>query len=138
MFGALIFLEKLRTMFRLLHPDTAAGHPELRPVVDEVVSAWPFTDPAIDLSPAEPGVYLLYRDSRLIYIGVAVNGAWIRDELASHRRGARGDCTREATAFTYELACDPRALHRRYLAMHRERYEGRLPAGNELEIERMP
>jgi hypothetical protein len=56
MFGAVMLLEKLRTMFRLLHPDTAGGHSELHPVIDEIVSAWPFTGAAIDLSPAGAGV----------------------------------------------------------------------------------
>ena len=120
-------------MYRLLHPEAAADDPELRLVVDELASAWPFTGPAIDLSPAAPGVYLLYRDGRLIYIGLAVNGASIRGELASHRDGARGGFTREATAFTYELVPDPRARHRRYLDLHRESHGGRLPAGNALE-----
>jgi hypothetical protein len=132
--NAVIFLEKLRTMLRLRDDDASTAHPELRPVVDEVATAWPFTDAAIDLSPAEPGVYLLYRGGRLIYIGLAVNGAGIRQELESHRRGAYGECTREATAFLYELARDPRALYRRYLAAHRGRYGGRLPAGNEPDL----
>lgn len=135
--GALIFLEKLRTMLRLRQypPEDPRAAPALHPVIDEVASAWPFTDAAIDLSPAAPGVYLLYQNGRLLYIGLAVNGSSIREELASHRRGAHGDCTRDATAFTYELARDPRALHRRYLASHRERYDGRLPPGNERALE---
>jgi hypothetical protein len=129
--GAVIFLEKLRTMLRLRTSEPSTAHPELRPVVDEVAVAWPFTEAAIDLSPAAAGVYLLYKDGRLIYVGLAVNGAGIRQELESHRRGAYGACTREATAFLYELARDPRALHRRYLAAQRARYGGRLPPGNE-------
>jgi hypothetical protein len=129
-----IFLEKLRAMFNLLQPDPASGDPALRPVVDEISIAWPFTDAAIDISPAAPGVYLLYRNGRLIYIGVAVNGAGIRRELESHRRGAYGECTRHATAFLYELARDPRARHRRYLNAHRNRYGGRLPPCNEHEL----
>ena len=130
MLGAVIFLAKLRAMFRLRHPETAAGNPELRPVVNELASAWLFAGPAIDVSPTEPGVYLLYRDGRLIYIGVAVNGASIRQELARHLGGARGDCTREATAFAYELTPDPRARYRRYLSMHRERHGGRRALAN--------
>ena len=133
----MIFLEKLRTMLRLGQDQLDQPHPApaLPPVIDEVASAWPFTDAAIDLSPAAPGVYLLYQNGRLLYIGLAVNGSSIREELASHRRGAHGECTRDATAFSYELAPDPRALHRRYLASHRERHDGRLPAGNEREID---
>ena len=130
----MIFLEKLRTMLRLgqnqldQQPHTA---PALYPVIDEVASEWPFTDAAIDLSPAAPGVYLLYQNGRLLYIGLAVNGSNIREELASHQRGAHGERTRDATAFVYELAPDPRALHRRYLSAHRARHGGRLPPCNE-------
>ena len=132
-----MFLEKLRSILRLRkHPLADPEALSLHPVIDEVASAWPFTDAAIDLSPTAPGVYMLYQNGRLLYIGLAVNGSSIRDELASHRLGARRECTRDATAFTYELARDPRALHRRYLAAHRERYGGRLPAGNERELRR--
>lgn len=121
----MIFLEKLRTMLRL-------GQNQLdQPHTAPVASAWPFTDAAIDLSPAAPGVYLLYQNGRLLYIGLAVNGSSIREELASHQRGAHGERTRDATAFVYELARDPRALHRRYLSAHRARHGGRLPPGND-------
>jgi len=126
-----ILLEKLRTMIGLRQRST--GHVELRPVIDEVSLAWPFTEAAIDVSPTAPGLYLLYRDGRLIYIGFAVNGSGIRQELESHRRGAHGPGTRDATAFLYELAGEPRALHQRYLAAHRARY-GRLPPENEREL----
>ena len=127
----MILLEKLRTALGLRA--RPAAHAELRAVIDEVALAWPFTDAAIDLSPAAPGVYLLYRDGRLIYIGLAVNGSGIRQELESHRRGA-GLGTSDATAFLYELAADPRARHRHYLNIHRSRYGGRLPAANAREL----
>ena len=130
----MIFLEKLRTMLGLRQRSPA--HAELRAVIDEVALAWPFTEAAVDLSPAAPGVYLLYRDGRLIYIGLAVNGSGIRQELESHWRGAHGPGTRDATAFLYELAREPRVLHQRYLSTHRERYGGRVPAGNEQELRR--
>jgi hypothetical protein len=130
--GGVIFLEKLRTMLGLRQ--RLLAHAELRPVIDEVALAWPFSEAAVDLSPAAPGVYLLYRDGRLVYIGLAVNGSGIRQELESHLCGARGPGTRAATAFLYELARDPRALHGDYLAAHRARYGGRLPAANEWEL----
>jgi hypothetical protein len=104
--------------------------PTLPALIDEAAFAWPFTDAAIEVSPAAPGVYLLYRDGRLLYIGLAVNGCGIREELASHASGARGDCTRAATAFIYEVSHQPRALYHRYLALHRARDGGRLPEGN--------
>jgi len=103
----------------------------LHAYIDERSFAWPFTDAAIAISPTSCGVYLLYASGRLVYIGLAVNGSGIRQELESHRRGAYGKCTQEASAFIYELADDPIAVHRQYLHAHRERYGGRLPACNE-------
>jgi hypothetical protein len=108
--------------------------PRLRAYLSETFSAWPFTDAAVEVSPTSPGVYLLYRNGRLIYIGLAVNGSGIRQELESHRRGAYGSRTQAASAFLYELSADPLALYRRYLREHRERYGGRLPPCNEAAI----
>ena len=88
--------------------------PTLPATIDEAAFAWPFTDAAIEVSPAAPGVYLLYRGGRLLYIGLAINGLGIREELASHASGARGACTRAATAFIYEVSHQPRALYHRY------------------------
>lgn len=127
-----MFLEKLRTILGLRPP--AAAYGELQVIIDEFAAAWPFTEAAIDLSPALPGVYFLYRDGRLVYIGLAVNGSGIRQELESHRRGARGIGTSECTAFTYESASDPRALHQHYLGLHRARYGGRVPPANQREL----
>ena len=121
--GALIF-EKLRTLLGLR--DHPAVDSELRAVIDEAAVAWPFTDAAVDISPASAGVYLLYKEGRLIYIGLAVNGSGIRQELESHRCGAHGD-TRDATAFLFQIASDPVGLHRRYVEAYRARHGGRLP-----------
>ncbi len=98
--------------------------------LDERFDAWPFTDAAIAIAPTSRGVYLLYASGRLIYIGLAENGAGIRQELVSHLSGARGACTQSASAFLYELDEDPRVLHRSYLRAHSERYGGRLPPCN--------
>jgi hypothetical protein len=116
---------------RRRHPAFSTGEVALRTYLDEAFAAWPFTDAAIEISPTSPGVYLLYRTGRLIYIGVAVNGSGIRQELESHLRGAHGTCTQAASAFLYELAADPIALYRQYLRAHRAQYGGRLPACNE-------
>jgi len=99
--------------------------------LDETFDAWPFAAAAVETSPAAPGVYLLYASGRLIYIGLAVNGSGIRQELESHLRGAYGPDTQTASAFVYELAANPLDLHRRYLSAHRARYGGRLPPCNE-------
>lgn len=121
-------------MLGLRPPLQSSAPPPLRAFVDEVACAWPFTEAAVDLSPAGPGVFFLYSMGRLIYIGVAVNGSGMREELASHLRGAHGLCTREATAFICEPELQPLALHRTYLEAHRARYGGRLPACNESEL----
>jgi hypothetical protein len=105
--------------------------PALRPLVNEVATAWPFTEAAVDISPAAPGVYLLYKHGRLIYIGAAVNGLGIRAELESHRCGARSGCTQAATAFLFEVCAEPLRLQRRYLDEHRALHGGRAPACNE-------
>lgn len=115
-------------------PPAAAEESRLRAHLDETFSAWPFTDAAVEISPASPGVYLLYQSGRLVYIGLAVNGAGIRAELESHRRGAHGFCAQRATAFHFELCAEPIQLHRRYLEAHRARYGGRLPPCNEHEL----
>jgi hypothetical protein len=126
-------LERLRCLYPAVgrHFAGADENPRLRPYLSETFSAWPFTDAAVEVSPTSPGVYLLYGHGRLIYIGLAVNGSGIRQELQSHRRGAYGSCTQAASAFLYELSADPMALHRHYLTEHRERYGGRLPPCNE-------
>jgi hypothetical protein len=126
-------LERIRCLYPVAGRYFARADeaPSLRPYLSETFCAWPFTDAAVEISPTSPGVYLLYRDRRLIYIGLAVNGSGIRQELQSHRRGAYGSCTQAASAFLYELSADPMALHRGYLREHRERYGGRLPPCNE-------
>jgi hypothetical protein len=126
--GAVI--DKVRTLLGLRPPAPAPGIADagLRTVIDEVATAWPFSAPAIEVSPPVPGVYFLYRDGRLVYIGLAVNGAGIREALNSHQRGAYGECTRAATSFIYQLTENPRALYLRCLDAHRERYGGRLPS----------
>lgn len=123
-------IDRVRTLLGLRRPAREPGTADvgLRTVIDEVATAWPFSEPAIDVCPAAPGVYFLYRDGRLVYIGLAVNGAGIREALESHRRGAYGECTRAATSFIYQITDNPRALYLRCLEAHRERYGGRLPS----------
>jgi hypothetical protein len=123
-------IEKMRTLLGLRRqaPEARIADVGLRTMIDEVASAWPFSEAAIEVSPPVPGVYFLYRDGRLVYIGLAVNGSGIREALASHQRGAYGECTRAATSFIYQLSDNPRALYLRCLQAHRERYGGRLPS----------
>lgn len=124
--GALI-IEKLRTLLGLRYRRSVPS--ELRPVIDEAAVAWPFTDAAVDISPTAPGVYLLYKDGQLIHIGLAVNGSGIRQELESHRCGAHGAPTSDATAFLFQIAADPVGLHRQYVEAYRARH-GEVPGSD--------
>jgi hypothetical protein len=81
--------------------------------------------------PASPGVYLLYRHHRLIYIGLAAGGGSIREHLRQHLRGLGGPCTRAATEFDYETSSDPVALYRHYVAVYVDISGGVLPECNE-------
>jgi hypothetical protein len=81
-------------------------------------------------APAAPGVYLLYRGHRLIYIGLAAAGSTIRERLRDHLRGAGGACTRSATEFGYEESADPVSLYRKYLAVYLDATGGLLPDCN--------
>jgi hypothetical protein len=61
-------------------------------------------------APASPGVYLLYRNHQLIYIGLAAGGANIREQLRQHLRGlggrarARPPSSTEASALKQHLS----------------------------------
>ena len=91
----------------------------------------PFISRHVDEAPASPGVFLLYRSGRLIYIGLAGPGGSIRERLRHHLRGEAGACTRAATEFDYEAATDPLSLYRHYLAVYLGTSAGRLPDCNQ-------
>ena len=91
----------------------------------------PFHARYLNRAPASPGVYLLYRGHRLIYIGLAAAGATIRERLRDHLRGGGGTCTRSATGFNCETAADAPALYQHYIAVYLDATGGRLPDCNE-------
>lgn len=90
----------------------------------------PFDARSVAHAPAAPGVYLLYRGHRLIYIGVAAGGATIRACLRQHLRGERGRCTGSASEFDYEVSAAPLPLYRHYLGVYLETTAGLLPDCN--------
>lgn len=118
----------MRLLSRWRRPKPRAA---LRTYLTTALAAEPFTDEAVASAPTAPGVYLLYRSGRLIYVGVAVNGSGIREALQSHRHGAHGACTQAATAFDFEITARPAEAHRAYLREHMARYGGRLPPCNQ-------
>jgi hypothetical protein len=106
-----------------------ARRPELRSYFTAAFAAEPFVEEGIAAAPSSPGVYLLYRSGRLIYVGMAPAG--IREELWRHRSGVYGECTQAATAFDYEVTGYPEQVQREYLRAHMARYGGRLPPCNQ-------
>jgi hypothetical protein len=91
----------------------------------------PFHAAYVAQAPETPGVYILYRGHRLIYIGLAAAGATIRQCLRRHLRGEAGTCTHGATEFDYESADDPVALYQYYLGVYVDATGGLLPDCNE-------
>ena len=91
----------------------------------------PFVSRGVAEAPASPGVYLLYRGHRLIYIGLAAAGATIQERLQYHLRGDGGPCTRSATEFDYETSADPVPLYRHYVAVYLDATGGLVPDCNE-------
>lgn len=89
-----------------------------------------FTEDCVAAVPASGGIYRLYRDGKVIYAGMAI--ASLRRELESHRRGERGECTRAASGFLYEVAADPEGALREYLVTYMTRNGARLPRCNQL------
>jgi hypothetical protein len=93
----------------------------------------PLTPGNVAVAPALPGVYLLYRGHRLIYIGVAPRGATIRGRLREHLLGGGAGGTGSATEFDYEVSGEPFALYGHYLAVYIDTTGGLLPDCNELD-----
>lgn len=84
----------------------------------------PFDDERVAMAPDKPGVYFLYRHSRVLFIGLAPKGSGIRRELV--RRLA--DMS-EATAFDCVACDDPLPLYRKCMVRYVEEHH-RLPEQN--------
>jgi hypothetical protein len=106
---------------------------DLRAYLRDGLGAAPFDEAGVAAAPATRGVYFLYRDHRVIYIGVAVHGTGIRQELQKHLSGAYGARTRTATAFDFEQTRHPVVARSEYLAAHMARHRGQLPRCNQQE-----
>ena len=65
---------------------------------------YPFNRLIIEDAPEHAGVYGLFEGEELIYLGV---GHSIRDCLRRHQDGALGECTMNATRYTWEITVWP-------------------------------
>jgi hypothetical protein len=102
----------------------------LRAYLGRGLEAPPFNQSAIARAPETSGVYFLYRQERVLYIGIAVHGTGIRQELEKHLNGVYGAHTRAATSFDFEETRDPVVARREYLLAHMAEHRGRVPSGN--------
>jgi excinuclease UvrABC nuclease subunit len=69
---------------------------------------FPFTARLIAGAPEEPGVYALWEDGEIIYIGHAPGrGATIRSRLVDHFAGTVSPCTRRASHYSWEISLRP-------------------------------
>tara|TARA_B100000676_G_C17581386_1_gene582228 strand:- start:83 stop:436 length:354 start_codon:yes stop_codon:yes gene_type:complete len=91
---------------------------------------YPLDTEAIGKAPKKHGVYRLYRQSELIYIGKAVaQSVTIHRQLGEHMRGDAGACTQSATHYNYEVRHNIVSMHRLYLEHYRATH-GKLPKCN--------
>ena len=77
---------------------------------------FPFTRVMIEYAPETYGVYGFFEGDGIIYIGKAVSGMTIKKCLVLHQDGSFGNCTRKATAFTWEIISWPAARETELLA----------------------
>ena len=84
---------------------------------------FPFSGALIAAAPEEPGVYLLWQDGAVIYIGRAQGlGTTIRSRLIDHFSGREGACTRQTTHYSWELVRDPAVREAQLLEEHRAKF----------------
>jgi excinuclease UvrABC nuclease subunit len=86
-----------------------------------------FSAAIVQGAPQNSGVYALWQDGEMIYIGRAAS---IRTRLAEHLQHSLSPCLRGATHYTWELSLRPVEREAELLEHFRKRY-GRLPRCNE-------
>lgn len=86
-----------------------------------------FTDAIVQGAPSNAGLYALWQDGDLIYVGRAAS---IRERLFEHLRRRVCPCTEQATHYSWELSLRPATLEVELLEIYRKRH-GRLPRCNE-------
>ena len=92
---------------------------------------WSFTQTLVSYAPNEPGVYLLWQDDEIIYIGHAKRSLGLRAALTEHVEG-RVECTRGATHYSWEISYIPEQRERKVLLQYREA-RGSVPRCNRKE-----
>jgi len=91
---------------------------------------FPFTSRLIAGAPEEPGVFALWQDGQVIFIGHAQGrGVTIRSCLVDHFTGTLSPCTRRASHYSWEITRRGAAREAELLAEFRAAH-ARLPRCN--------
>ena len=92
-----------------------------------------FVDSMVSSVSQSAGVYFLFYERELIYIGGSDGGMFsgIRSRLLSHLAGNEGSCTRYADEFSYEQNELGKERERQLLTQYKRLY-GRLPKCNDV------
>jgi uncharacterized iron-regulated protein len=88
-----------------------------------------FTKKNIEKSPTSQGIYSLYKEDKVIYIGRAEGKKGIRGCLQRHKQGEEGDCTKEATHYRRHVCQNIDTMERVYIQEY-TRLNGILPPCN--------
>jgi hypothetical protein len=107
-----------------------AGAVEFRYIAAQVPISDPlyrFTNVIVQGAPNNAGLYALWQDGDLIYVGRAVS---IRERLLEHLQGRGCPCAEQATHYSWELALRPATREVELLETFKQRH-GRLPRCNE-------
>ena len=93
-----------------------------------------FTKENVDNAPDEHGVYILYDNSTLIYIGRAAGeGVTIRSRLQSHKSGNEGACTTNASHYKREITSSPIGREKELVQEYKDSHNGELPRCNDVD-----
>ncbi|MGH8669717.1 MAG: hypothetical protein ACREUN_05040 [Burkholderiales bacterium] len=80
-------------------------------------------------APETPGLYALWEQGELVYLGRAASDATIRERLLAHLDGQGCPCLAGATHYSWELSLEPATREVRLLREFRNEF-GRLPRCN--------
>ncbi len=90
---------------------------------------WPFLDYTVEAAPLDSGVYGLWKDGDIIYIGASDPGASIRARLLEHLKVCDGVTFPHPDHYSWEVAKDPQQRKAELLVQY-QRLHGRLPQLN--------
>ena len=92
---------------------------------------FPFTELMIRVAPNKPGVYTLFKDRKIVFIGCAEGqDTTIRTCLKDHLTGKNGKCTQRTAKYSFEITSTPTTRAEELLESYKQQF-GQLPECNE-------